>query len=306
MPIIGSRRASTAADANRRAGAPTRSVRPVDVRCARLGWSGALASGNLALVRVDYDTELRLHNERLRRSFGIGPGARVLDIGCGTGQTTRDAARAAVDGAVLGVDTSAPAIERARELAYGEGLHNVTYAVADAQVHSFAGERFDVAISRFGTMFFAEPVSAFSNIARALRPGGRLVMMVWQEYDRNEWATSIDNALTAGQASLGRPTGAMNPFSLGDPAGVTMILDAAGFADWSFEDVREPVYYGPDVAAALEWVRDFAGVGDALQQLGPVSREHALDQLARTLAAHARTDGIWFDSRAWIVTARRA
>jgi SAM-dependent methyltransferase len=254
---------------------------------------------------MDYDAELRLHNERLRRVYDIGPCARVLDIGCGTGQTTRDAARAAVDGAVLGVDASTPAIERARELAYGEGLHNVTYAVADAQVHSFAGERFDVAISRFGTMFFAEPISAFCNIARALRPGARLVMMVWQEHDRNEWALSIDNALTAGQASVSLPTGSMDPFSLGNPAAVTTILDATGFAELSFADVREPVYYGRDVAAALDWVRGFADVRETLQQLGPASRERALHRLARTLAAHARTDGIWFDSRAWIVTARR-
>ena len=255
---------------------------------------------------VDYDAELRLHNERLRRVYDIGPGDRVLDIGCGTGQTTRDAAHAAVDGGVLGVDASAPAIERARELAYAEGLHNVTYAVADAQVHSFESERFDVAISRFGTMFFAEPISAFSNIARALRTGARLVMMVWQEHDRNEWALSIDNALTAGQASLRPPTGAIDPFSLGDPAAVTTILDAGGFAELSFADVREPVYYGRDVAAALDWVRGFADVRETLQLLGPASREHALDRLVRTLAAHARTDGIWFDSRAWIVTARRA
>ena len=157
---------------------------------------------------------------------------RVVDIGCGTGQTTRDAARAAVVGSVLGVDTSASAIERARELAAGERLHNVTHTVADAQVHSFDDEEFDVAISRFGTMFFAEPASAFRNIARALRPGARLVMMVWQDHDRNEWAVSIGNALAADQAPPPRPTDAMDPFSLGDPAAVTTILGAAGFIEF--------------------------------------------------------------------------
>ena len=96
-----------------------------------------LSQGTLSRVPVDYDAELRVHNARLRRVYDIGPDDRVLDIGCGTGQTTRDAAHTAVVGSVLGVDTSAPAIERARRLAYGEGLHNVTHAVADAQVHSF-------------------------------------------------------------------------------------------------------------------------------------------------------------------------
>jgi SAM-dependent methyltransferase len=265
-----------------------------------------LHQGNLACVSVDYDAELRVHNARLRRVYDIGLADRVIDIGCGTGQTTRDAAHTAVDGSVLGVDTSAPAIERARELASGEGLRNVTHAVADAQVHSFDDEGFDVAISRFGTMFFADPTSAFCNIARALRPGARLVMMVWQAHDRNEWALSIDEALAADQASLLLPTDSMDAFSLGDPAAVTTILDAAGFVELSFTDVHEPVYYGRDVAAALDWVRGFADVSKTLEQLDPTSRAHALDRLVRTLEAHARTDGIRFDSRAWIVTARRA
>jgi SAM-dependent methyltransferase len=255
---------------------------------------------------MDYDAELRIHNARLRRVYEIGLDDRVIDIGCGTGQTTRDAAHTAVAGSVLGVDTSAPAIERARELAYGEGLHNVTHAVADAQVHTFEEEGFDVAISRFGTMFFSEPTSAFHNIARALRPGARLVMMVWQDHDRNEWALSIDTALAADQASRPLPTDAMDPFSLGDPSAVARILDAAGFVDMSFIDVHEPVHYGRDVAAALDWVRGFADVRKTLQQLDPASRGQALDRLIRTLEDHARADGIWFDSRAWIVIARRA
>jgi len=255
---------------------------------------------------VDYDAELRVLNARLRRVYEIRPDDRVIDIGCGTGQTTRDAARTAVLGRVLGVDASEPAIERARQLASEEGLHNVTHEVADVQVHSFEADHFDVAISRFGTMFFADPTAAFGNVARALRRGGRLVMMVWQDHDRNEWAVSIDNALAADQASsLGR-TDAMDPFSLGDPAAVTTILDGAGFVELSFTDVHEPVFYGPDVAVALDWVCGFADVKTTLQQLDPAATERALTRLGRTLEAHARSDGIWFDSRAWIVSARRA
>jgi ubiquinone/menaquinone biosynthesis C-methylase UbiE len=94
-------------------------------------------------------------------------------------------------GSALGVDISAPAIERARELAEAQGVRNVTFERADAQVHPFPRERFDLAISRFGTMFFADPVTAFTNIGRALRPAGRLVMMVWQAHDRNEWEVAI-------------------------------------------------------------------------------------------------------------------
>src|SRR4029453_8900356 len=100
-------------------------------------------------------------------------------MGCGTGKTTRQAARTARAGSALGVDVSAPAIERARDLARAEGLHNVTFERADAQGPRFPQARFDVAISRFGTMFFDDPGTAFANIRKALRPGGRLVMMVW-------------------------------------------------------------------------------------------------------------------------------
>ena len=96
-----------------------------------------------------------------------------------------------------------------------------------------------------------------------------------------------------------------DPFSLADPRTVEGILDAAGFAGVAFTDVHEPVYYGPDVAAALDWVRGFTSTNDLLKRLGPVAAEGALERLRETLAANASGDGIWFDSRAWIVTARR-
>jgi ubiquinone/menaquinone biosynthesis C-methylase UbiE len=134
-----------------------------------------------------YDAELRRHNEVLRRASGVQFRDHVLDIGCGTGQTTRQAARTARAGTALGVDVSAPKIERARELARVEQLRNVTFERADAQVYRFPQEHFDLAISRFGTMFFDDPATAFANIGRALRPAGRLVMIVWQAGELNEW-----------------------------------------------------------------------------------------------------------------------
>jgi ubiquinone/menaquinone biosynthesis C-methylase UbiE len=140
---------------------------------------------------MDYDAELRQHHEVLLRACEVLPHDQVLDIGCGTGQTTRAAARIAQAGRALGVDISAPAIAHARELGTADGLHNVAFEHADAQVHRFPPASFDLAISRFGTMFFGDPVAAFANIGRALRPAGRLVMMVWQAHERNEWAVAI-------------------------------------------------------------------------------------------------------------------
>jgi SAM-dependent methyltransferase len=205
-------------------------------------------------------------------------------------------------GSALGVDISSSAIERARELAEAQGVRNVTFERADAQVHRFPQERFDLAVSRFGTMFFADPVTAFTNIGRALRPAGRLVMMVWQAGDRNEWDVAIRRSLegAAAAASVGP-----DPFSLADPPAVTAILEAAGFADVTFTDVREPMYFGPDVATALDWIRGFACTREALDRLDPAAAARALGRLRVTLAEHNGDRGVRFGSRAWIVTARR-
>jgi SAM-dependent methyltransferase len=252
-----------------------------------------------------YDAELRRHNQVLRRASGVQLHDHVLDIGCGTGQTTRDAARTAQGGSAFGVDISAPAIERARELARAEGLRNVTFEPANAQVHRFPPARFDLVISRFGTMFFDDPVGAFANIRRALRPAGRLVMMVWQSHERNEWDVAIHQSLAGPERPVADVSAVADPFSLADPPTVKQILGAGGFAAVAFTDVHEPVYYGPDVAAALAWVRGFTCTTEVLKRLEPAAAARAVGRLREALTAHVSEDGVWFDSRAWIITARR-
>jgi SAM-dependent methyltransferase len=204
-------------------------------------------------------------------------------------------------GSALGVDISAAAIERARELAGEQGVGNVAFEQADAQVCRFPRERFDLAVSRFGTMFFADPVAAFGNIGRALRPDGRLVMMVWQAHDRNEWSMAIRRCLE-GPAAVA--VAGPDPFSLAAPPAVTGILEDAGYADVTFTDVREPMYFGPDVATALDWIRGFACTREALDRLDPDAAARALGRLRVVLAEHNGGRGVRFGSRAWIVTAR--
>lgn len=251
---------------------------------------------------TDFDSELRRHDAVLRRAAGVGRRDHVLDVGCGTGSTTRHAARAATGGTALGVDVAAPAIERARALARAEGLANVTFEVGDAQVHALPRARFDVAISRFGTMFFADPVAAFTNLARALRPGGRLVMAVWQAAERNEWDVVLRERL----GTRGSPAPGADPFSLADPGTVTRTLHAAGFGSVAFVDVHEPVHYGDDVETALDWVRGFTCTREALAGLTPDGAALAVERVRAALADHLGDDGVRFDSRAWVVTARRA
>jgi ubiquinone/menaquinone biosynthesis C-methylase UbiE len=123
----------------------------------------------------DYDAELVHYNARLQAEADVATDDRVLDIGCGAGQTTRGAAAAASSGSAMGIDVSVSMIDLARQLSNEAGLCNATYTRGDAQLYSFIREHFTLAISRFGTMFFTDPSSAFVNIASALRPGARLV-----------------------------------------------------------------------------------------------------------------------------------
>ena len=245
-----------------------------------------------------YDTELHAHHEHLRAAYGIRSGDSVLDVGCGTGLTTREAARLAAPGRVVGVDVSERMLERARELT---ALDNVRYELGDAQVHRFDPGGFDVAISRFGTMFFADPPAAFANLATALRPEGRLVLLVWQPREDNDWLLQFDAAL--GDARRPPPPG-MDPCSLGDPAATTRLLEGAGFTGIRFEDVREPVFFGHDVDAALAIVRGFQDTTEALATLSDGEATRTVERLRDVLAAHHTDDrGVALDSRSWLITA---
>jgi SAM-dependent methyltransferase len=154
-------------------------------------------------------------------------------------------------------------------------------------------------------MFFDDPAVAFANIGRALRPAGRLVMMVWQAHERNEWDVAIHRALAEPEGPTMVAGDGQDPFSLADPPTVEAILQAAGFGDVAFIDVHEPVCYGPDPAAALDWVRGFTSTNELLKRLDPAAAALALTRLRDALGAHIAHGGVWFNSRAWIVTARR-
>jgi SAM-dependent methyltransferase len=258
----------------------------------------------MALDPDFYDNELRRHNEHFRAAADVQPDDRVLDVGCGMGQTTRQAATAAFRGSALGVDVSAPMLERARQLSDDEGLRNVGYQQGDAETHPFPPARFDLCISRFGTMFFADPVAAFTNIGRALRPGARLVILVWQSRDRNEWAVEIDGALSVGRPPT-RPVNGPDPFSLADVAVTERVLTDAGFSEVGFTDVHEPVFYGQDTEAAYDAVLNLWQAKDLLADPDAATTEQARQQLRATLTAHDTGNGVLFDSRAWIVTAVR-
>ena len=140
-----------------------------------------------------YDRVVEGYQRWLMAAAAIAPGSTVLDIGCGTGETSRAAAVAAGAGSVLGVDLSTAMLDEAARRATAAGIGNVRFVRADAQVHRFEAAAFDLAISRFGVMFFANPVAAFANIAAALRPGGRLVVVAWRPL-AGDWQSCIREA----------------------------------------------------------------------------------------------------------------
>ncbi|HWD81336.1 MAG TPA: class I SAM-dependent methyltransferase [Kribbella sp.] len=236
----------------------------------------------------DYDAEMRFYQPRFRAACGVRPGDRVLDIGCGSGQTTRDAGRAAAPGAVLGVDVSESRLALARR---STALENVSYLLVDASTYEFDG--FDVGISRFGVMFFDDPAAAFANLRRACR---RIVLMVWQPRAENEWARVIP-------AAIGGAFRDESPFSLGDRDRTRDLLTTAGFAEPAFTAVREPIVYGPDVQSAYDNVLQLHEPRNLLAEADPAAAARGRDALRETLAAHDTGDGILFDSAVWIIRA---
>lgn len=247
-----------------------------------------------------YDAELALHNAHFRIAADVGRSDHVLDIGCGAGLTTRDAARAAATGRAHGIDLSVTMLEIARRRSAEEGLANATFEVADAQNHGFATAEFDLCISRFGVMFFADPAVAFTNIAKAVRPGGRFAFMVWQGRDRNEWATAIHQALDPDATA---PAMAGKAFSLSQPSVASGLLETAGFSSIAFSAINEPVFYGPGPETALATIETFENVKKALDHPGAAANIRA--RLLDMLKQHQTQHGIRFASRAWMITGRR-
>ena len=243
--------------------------------------------------------------ERLVATGLIAAADAVLDVGCGTGRATRDAARLASSGSALGVDLSARMLERARELAAAEGVTNVHFLQADAEVHPFEAGAFDVAISSFGAMFFADPVAAFANVAGALRAGGGLGMLVWRELGRNEWVTAVRGALAMGRQLPEPPPGSPGPFQLASGDDVRRILADAGFVAVELESVDEPIYLGADVDDAFAFVRTMGMVLGLTHDLDEPTRRQALERLHDALAAYETEKGVLLGSSAWLVTARR-
>ena len=235
----------------------------------------------------------------------VGPTHRVLDIGCGTGQSTRDAARAASAGFAVGVDLSSGMLAYARARARTEGVDNVEFLQADVQVHPFESGSFDTAISSFGGMFFNDPVAAFANVHRALRPGARLALLAWRRLEENEWLTAIREAVAMGRTLPAPPPNAPGPFGLADPEGVRRILGGAGFVDVDLSPLDEPIWLGARADDAWAFVSGFGIVRGLTQDLDQNTKRQALDRLRDVITGAETPEGVRLGTAAWLITASR-
>ncbi|MFI6153804.1 class I SAM-dependent methyltransferase [Kitasatospora sp. NPDC051170] len=235
----------------------------------------------------------------LLEAAGVGLRDRVIDLGCGTGQTSRLAARAASSGTVLGLDLSGPMLDWARETAAREGLANVEFRQADVQVEELPAGGFDVAMSRFGVMFYQDPAAAFANVAGALRPGGRIAFVCMADPARTDWvhlfaALSDDAPPTGGSEGPGM-------FSLADPEHVRGLLGGAGFEQIALEPVEKAGVWGHDAQDAASFL---LSTGPAQHLLGGDSGR-AREALTERLRAYEGAGGVELRTSAWLVTGVR-
>lgn len=251
-----------------------------------------------------FDRCIAAYDERFLDAASIQSSNRILDVGCGNGATTRAAARLAVDGFALGVDLSSRMIEAARTAAERENVRNVVFEQGDVQVHPFDEASFDVAISRTGAMFFGDPEAAFANIRRALRPRGRLVLLVWQSLASNEWIVSIRSSLAAGRQLPAPPIHAPGPFSMSDPDLVRDLMRRAGFANVHIDDVRQPLFFGVDADTAYDFLLGLSGW--MLDGVDDGAKARARAELRQTIDEHLGDRGVTFGSATWLITAERA
>jgi ubiquinone/menaquinone biosynthesis C-methylase UbiE len=275
-------------------------------------WDGPLYDRFLRF-RETVTTGLGSHGEEALRLHPPHPRQRVLDVGCGFGDTTqRIAGLVGPSGEAVGVDAAPRFIEDAIRETGEAGVTNARFLVADVQ-ESLGEERgFDMAFSRFGTMFFASPVAAMRNVRQALVPDGKLVMVVWRRRIDNDWlyrAQTIVEGIVERPEEYDEPTCGPGPFSMADADTTSEILGLAGFADIALQRCDIPIRIGADLDEALELVMALGPAGEILRLAGDRAA-HLHGQVEAALReglAEFAVDGeLLAPASTWIVTARAA
>jgi SAM-dependent methyltransferase len=252
-----------------------------------------------------YDRMLEPFLEIVLEAAHLEQGEDVLDIGCGSGATTLAAARLVAPGKAVGLDISEPLLERARLDAERVGIENVSFERGDAQVFRF-GISFDVVISRFGVLFFEDPVAAFANLRSACHTGGRFVFVSWQPMIENDWLV-VPGAALVEHVALPEPAPANAPgmFSLSDPDRVRDVLIGAGWSNVRVTSRRTPMLLagGGSIDETLAFLRSGSLGRTMLDGVDADTEARAVRSIRQLLESRADPDGVRFDSAVWLVQA---
>lgn len=272
-------------------------------------WDGPLFD-TFVRFREIFTTGLGAHGDAALALVPPQPGQRVLDVGCGFGDTTQQiAGLVGPDGEAVGVDAAPRFIETAANEAREAGIANASFLVADVQTDPLGGP-YDMAFSRMGTMFFVSPVAALRNVCRSLVPGGRLVMVVWRRREDNDWvyrAQQIVEKMVQRPEEYDEPTCGPGPFSMANADTVTDQLVHSGFTDISLTRSDIEIMTGRTFDEAIEMVMSIGPAGEILRLQG----DRAAPMLPKVEAAlreglseFRREDGtVWAPASTWIVTA---
>jgi ubiquinone/menaquinone biosynthesis C-methylase UbiE len=288
--------------------APERDLAPGANAEAIEAWDGPLYE-RFVRFRHLLTEGLGAHGEEALRLLAPRVGERALDIGCGFGDTTlRLAQLVGVSGRAVGVDASPRFIQSARTEARQAGVGNVDFSVADVQTAEFE-QGFDVAFSRFGTMFFANPVAAMRNVVASLVPGGRFAMVVWRAKTANEWvyrAQQITERFVSKPEQYDEPTCGPGPFSMANADTTSEILLSAGLERVSLHRCDLPIKIGEDLDEAVEFVMSLGPAGEILRLAGERAVHlHApvAQALRDQLAEWQSPRGVIAPASSWVVTA---
>jgi ubiquinone/menaquinone biosynthesis C-methylase UbiE len=271
-------------------------------------WNDVLAPKFIRFKHVLVDG-LTQHSEAVFPSLPVRPGDRVLDVGCGFGDTAIKLANlVGPEGEVVGIDCCDAFLDYARKDVEAKGLTNIRFMRGDAEV-ALPADNFDFVFARFGTMFFANPVAGLRNMRKALRPGGRMVHIVWRRRADNPWLSMAKDVVVQFLPEPGADaqTCGPGPFSMSDQETVTAMMKAAGYEGIEFRRVDAPVLVGRDIQDAIDFQLAIGPAGEVFREAGAEAEdkrrviEAALAKAIKrqTLAA----DGIVMDSSSWVISA---
>ncbi len=252
-----------------------------------------------------FDRQLASHGGPAMEAAGIAPGIHAIDIGCGFGTTSLEIANhVGANGSVLGVDFSKPMINEAKFRATEAGIENLRFDQADVQSYDFKPGSADALFSRYGVMFYDDPVMAFSNMREGLRQGGRIGFICWRRGDENVWMSGPTKIAARHLELPPPPAGSPGMFAFAQKDRIDKILSQSGFKDISITELDLTVNVGPNVDTAVQNAMTLAPWAQALSSATPGTGEKISAEIRRAMSEHETADGVTIPSASWLVSAQ--